>query len=464
MQENKTYDVLVVGGGNAGLCAALTAREAGASVLVVEAAPKHFRGGNSRHVRNLRCMHDQPEGVLQESYSFSEYWDDLLQVTDGNTNEELARITVQESGECYRWMMRQGVRFQPALGGTIQLSRTNAFLLGGGKAMLNSYYRKAESIGIDIEYDASVCGLDIRNGMFDSASVVHGGEPKQVKARALVVASGGFQGNIEWLREVWGEAADNFIIRGTPYDDGKVLRMLMNSGARTVGDPEQCHAIAVDARSPKFDGGIVTRVDCISLGIVVNRDAVRFYDEGEDFWPKRYAIWGRLIAQQPGQIAYAIIDSESEGLYLPSLTPPIKAGSISELATQLSLDPVALEQTINSYNKSVQPCTFNHAVLDGCQTSGLTPAKSHWARKLDTLPYIAYPLRPGITFTYLGVGVNKHAQMIMENDQPADNIFTAGEIMAGNILGKGYLAGIGMIIGTTFGRIAGREAAQLVTE
>jgi len=463
MQTETIYDVLVVGGGNAGLCAALAARESGASVLILEAAPKSMRGGNSRHVRNLRCMHDAPEDVLLGSYSLSEYWDDLLQVTGGQTNEALARMMLQESGECRRWMLQYGARFQPALGGTLQLSRTNAFFLGGGKSLLNAYYRAAETMGVDIQYDAEVSDLDIRDGHFHSATVMQNGIEKQIRARTLVAAAGGFQGNIDWLREAWGAAADNFIIRGTPYDNGRILRRLMDAGIKTVADPIQCHAVAVDARSPRFDGGIVTRVDCVSLGIVVNRDAVRFYDEGEDFWPKRYAIWGRLIAQQPDQIAYAIIDSKSAGSYLPPLFPPVQADSIGEVANQLSLDPVTLQQTIDTFNASVQPGRFDHTVLDECKTAGLSPAKTHWARKIDTPPFLAYPLRPGITFTYLGVAVNDRAQVVLQNEQPAANIFAAGEIMAGNILGKGYLAGIGMTIGTVFGRIAGREAVRNVS-
>jgi tricarballylate dehydrogenase len=459
MVMDKKYDLLVIGGGNAGLSAAITARERGADVLIVEAAPEHSRGGNSRHVRNLRCMHDSPEGMLQESYAFNEFWDDLKQVTGGITNESLARLTLENSGECYRWMLRQGVRFQPALGGTLQLSRTNAFFLGGGKAMLNSYYRKAKEIGIDIAYETEVCDLEITDGRFQSAQVSHCGNRRKISAKAMVAAAGGFQANLDWLREAWGPAADNFIIRGTPYDNGRVLRLLMDNGAESVGDPAQCHAIAVDARSPRFDGGIVTRVDCISLGIVVNRDAVRFYDEGEDFWPKRYAIWGRLIAKQPDQIAYAIIDVKSAGLYLPPLTPPVRAQSISDLATALNLDPVSLEQTIKSFNGAIKPGTFNHTVLDGCSSSGIDPPKSNWARAIDTSPYYAYPLRPGITFTYLGVAVNEKAQMMMQGGVAAENIYAAGEIMAGNILGKGYLAGIGMTIGSIFGRIAGRESA-----
>ena len=234
----------------------------------------------------------------------------------------------------------------------------------------------------------------------------------------------------------------------------------MDQGAITIGDPKQCHAVAIDARSPRFDGGIVTRVDCVSLGIVVNKNAARFYDEGEDFWPKRYAIWGLLIARQPDQIAFVIIDSHSVGSFIPPVFPPIQASSVRELALALHLDPAALEQTVAAFNSSVRSGKFDHAVLDNCSTQGLDPPKSHWARRLDKPPFFAYPLRPGITFTYLGLAVNERAQVLLRDDKPVENIFAAGEIMAGNILGKGYLAGLGMAIGTTFGRIAGQEAAR----
>jgi tricarballylate dehydrogenase len=243
-----------------------------------------------------------------------------------------------------------------------------------------------------------------------------------------------------------------------------MLRVLLDRGARPVGDERQCHAVAVDARAPRFDGGIVTRLDCISFGIVVDKYARRFYDEGEDFWPKRYAIWGRLVAQQPDQTANVIIDSKSIDLFMPSVFPPIEAGSIHDLATRLALDPAALAQTVTAFNQATQPGTFDPAALDDCRAADLTPPKSHWARPLDRPPYYAYPLRPGITFTYLGVAVNEKAQVIMQDGQPASNIFAAGEIMSGNILGKGYMAGFGMTIGTVFGRIAGKEAARHVRD
>jgi tricarballylate dehydrogenase len=455
------YDVLVVGGGNAALCAAICAREAGASVLLLEAAPRDWRGGNSRHTRNLRCMHEAPTEVLTEAYPEAEYWDDLLRVTKGETNETLARLTLRESASCTRWMAERGVRFQPPLGGTLHLGRTNAFFLGGGKALVNAYYRAAEARGVAILYEAEVAGLELDDGWFGAARVLVAGQERRFRARTLIAAAGGFEANLDWLEAAWGEVARNFLIRGTPYNRGRVLRLLLDAGAQQVGDPRQCHAVAIDGRAPKFDGGIVTRVDCVSLGIVVNQHGERFYDEGEDFWPKRYAIWGRLVAQQPGQVGHVLIDQKAIGRFMPPVFPPIRADTVEELARAIGLAPGRLATTVGTYNAAIRPGRFDHTVLDDCRTEGLDPPKSHWALPIDQPPFLAYTLRPGITFTYLGVGVDERARMVMADGTPSANVFAAGEIMAGNVLGQGYLAGIGMTIGTVFGRIAGREAAGL---
>lgn len=459
---SQTFDVLVIGGGNAALCAAMTAREAGVRVLVLECAPRHFRGGNSRHTRNLRYLHPSASAHLTGPYLEDEFWDDLLRVTGGRTNEQLARVAIRQSANLGKWMEAHGCRFQPPLRGTLHLARTNAHFLGGGKALMNAYYATAEKLGVHIVYEAEVCELEIRQGKFISATYRSNGAARVVRAGAVVAAAGGFQANLDWLKAVWGGSAENFIIRGTPYDTGRVLQMLFDSGVKAVGDPRQCHAVAVDARAPKFDGGIVTRLDCVPFGIVVNKHARRFYDEGEDFWPKRYAIWGRLVAGQPDQIAYALLDSKSISLFMPSVFPAIEAPSIGGLARQLELNPRVLEESVAQYNRRTQVGRFNPAILDDCHTADLDPPKSHWARPLDTPPYFAYPLRPGITFTYLGVTVNESGRVMLHDDRAAANIFAAGEIMAGNILGQGYLAGFGMTIGTVFGRIAGKEAARHV--
>jgi len=451
------YDVAVLGGGNAALCAALAAAGRGARVIVVERAPRHFRGGNSRHTRNLRCMHAAPTDVLTDAYTEDEFMADVLRVTGGVTNEALARLMIRGSADAPRRMGRFGARFQPPLRGTLHLGRTNAFFLGGGKALMNSAYAAAGRLGVRVAYDAEVIGLSIRDGRFESATVRMPAGDVEVRARAVVLAAGGFEANLEWLAEIWGEAAKNFIIRGTPYNTGTVLRLMLDAGAEPVGDPAQCHAVAIDARAPKFDGGIVTRLDSVPLGIVVNRFGDRFYDEGEDYWPKRYAIWGRLVAQQPDQIAYSIVDSKALGRFMPSVFPPMVAGSVRELAAAINVPAGTLASTIERFNAAVRPGTFDHQALDDCRTEGLVPNKTHWAQRLDAPPFHAYPLRPGITFTYLGVKVDERARVVMKGGV-AENIFAAGEIMAGNILGRGYVAGVGMTIGTVFGEIAGRES------
>lgn len=457
---SQSYDVLVLGAGNAAMAAAITARRTGASVLMVESANKDLRGGNSRHVRNIRYTHKAATDYVTGAYEASEYMTDLMRVTDGNTNEELSRFMIEASETAVDWMIEQGVTFQPPLSGTLGLARTNAFFLGGGKAMMNAYFRTCEKIGVAVVYEAEVESLEVEEGRFNAAMVRHGGELHRIEARTVVLSSGGFESNIEWLKAGWGEAAENFLIRGTPMNTGKVLRSILDNDAKQIGAPDQCHAVAIDGRAPKFDGGISTRVDCVVFSVVVNKNAERFYDEGEDIWPRRYAIWGRLVAKQPDQIAYSIIDSKSRGLFMPPVFPPIESDTIAGLADKLELDASKLEKTISDYNDAVQPGNFVHTEPDGCHTEGLEPKKSNWARKIDTPPFYAYPVKTGITFTYLGVEVNKQAQVLMNDGKPATNIWAAGEIMAGNVLGQGYAAGTGMAIGTVFGRIAGEEAAR----
>jgi tricarballylate dehydrogenase len=458
-------DVLVVGGGNAALCAALMAAEAGASVTLLEAAPREWRGGNSSHTRNLRCMHDAPQDVLVDAYPEEEYWQDLLKVTGGLTSEHLARLTIRASSSCRDWMRHHGVRFQPPLSGALHVARTNAFFMGGGKALVNAYYRSAERLGVQIRYQASVERIEMRGQRFLAAQVKTAQGSERIEAKACVMAAGGFESNLDWLREAWGQntwgewTAENFLIRGTRFNQGTLLKhMLDEQRADAIGDPTQAHMVAIDARAPLYDGGICTRIDCVSLGVVVNQEGRRFYDEGEDFWPKRYAIWGRLVAQQPGQIGFSVIDSKAVGRFMPPVFSGAQAQTLPELAQTLNLPLDTFMRTLEEYNRACREGTFDHTRLDDCHTEGLSPAKTHWARRIDTPPFYAYPVRPGITFTYLGLKTDDTAAVRFA-DQPSPNLFVAGEMMAGNVLGKGYTAGVGMSIGTAFGRIAGRNAA-----
>jgi len=359
-------DVLVIGGGNAALCAALMAREAGASVLILESAPRAWRGGNSMHVRNLRCMHDAPQDVLVEAYPEEEFWQDLLKVTGGLTSEALARLVIRHSSRCRPWMRRHGVHFQPPLSGALHVARTNAFFMGGGKALVNAYYRSAQTLGVQVRYETPVKSLEIVDGRFEAA-ITEAGE--RIAARSCVLACGGFESNLGWQREAWGQnargewPAENFLIRGTRYNQGVLLKFMIDAGADTIGDPTQAHCVAIDARAPLYDGGICTRIDCVSLGVVINREGQRFYDEGEDFWPKRYAIWGRLVAQQPEQTAWSVIDRKAVGRFMPPVFEGTRADTLEDLAQGIGLDPAPFMETLRAYNAACRVGTFDHPRL-----------------------------------------------------------------------------------------------------
>ena len=451
------HDVVVVGGGNAGLVAAISAREAGASVLLLERAPRWQRGGNSRHTRDIRYAHAPGEPYTTgEAYPTEELLQDLLSVGGRTASQTMAELVIEESQTVAEWMSQHGVRWQQPLTGTLHLGRTNRFFLGGGKALVNTYYQMAERLGIEIHYEAAVTDVTLQDGV--ATGVVLGDRP--IEGRAVVLTSGGFEANIEWLKRYWGDAADNYVVRGTPHNDGRVLSAMLDKGACTAGDPKGFHAVAVDARAPKFDGGIATRLDSVPFGIVVNKPGRRFYDEGQDFWPKRYAIWGRLIAEQPEQIAYSIVDAPKLDRFLTSLYRPYQDSTVGGLAAQLGLDPAAVECAVREFNDHIVPGgQYDAARLDTCRTDGLDPPKSHWAEPIDTPPFYGYALRPGVTFTYLGLAVDEYAR-VRTKQGTLTNVYAAGEIMSGNVLSSGYLGGFGLTIGTVFGRMAGGEAAK----
>ena len=457
----EVWDVVVIGGGNAALVAALTARHHVQHVLVLERAPQWLRGGNSRHTRNVRCVHAGADAYNTGSYLFGELYGDLCAVGTGPSDEYLARLTVKASETVPQWMSDHGISWQPPLTGTLHLGRTNRFFLGGGKALVNRYYRTASEMGVTVAYEASAEELVAEGDAVTSIVVDVGGRRERVRARAIVCAAGGFEANIDWLARYWGEAARNYIIRGPIFNDGTMLQALYDLGAASAGEEKGFHSTAVDARSPRFDGGIATRLDCIPFGVVVNRYAKRFYDEGEELWPKRYAIWGRNIAEQDDQIAYAVWDSKVSKLFLPPMYGPLRADSLGDLANQLGLDESVFCATLAAYNGAVQPGTFDPSLLDDCHTSGLEIAKSHWAQRIDQPPYFGIAMRPGITFTYLGVKVDEDARVQREDGSAFSNLFAAGEIMSGNVLSSGYLAGFGLTIGTVWGRIAGTRAAEV---
>ena len=359
-------------------------------------------------------------------------------------------------------MRRHGVRFQPSLSGTLHLSRTNAFFMGGGKALVNAYYRSAEALGVQIRYDTPVARLELDGGRFVAAHIA-GGE--RIAARACVVASGGFESNLDWLREAWGTQRTRRVAgRQLPHprhalQPGRAAEGPAGAGRRRIGDPTQAHMVAIDARAPLYDGGICTRVDCVSLGIMVNRDGQRFYDEGEDFWPKRYAIWGRLVAQQPGQIGYSHHRRQGGGAFHAAGV----SGRPGRHAARTGAPARPARGRVPAHGGRLQrrlPC--RHASTTRCSTTATPKA---WRRPRRTgrcrstrRPSTATRCSRASPSPTSACSVDDRAAVHF-GGRPSDNLFAAGEMMAGNVLGKGYTAGVGMTIGTVFGRIAGASAA-----
>lgn len=403
----KSEDVLVIGGGLAALCAAISAREAGVQVLMAEAAPREARGGNTRHSRNLRIMHAAPTGQLPGAYDKAEFMGDLARASSGVCDERLAALLVHKSESLPSWLASLGTVFQTE---HIPFSRKTAFLLGGGKAAINALYATAERMGVRIVYGSTI-----------DAVRVSGGTAGPFRARSIIACCGGEQADT---------ASHRYINRGTPFAKGEVLRSFLSQGIAAVGSAGTGHLVGVDARFPAPDGGIVTRVDGMEHGIVVDLAGRRFQDETAVKGPTRYSVWGRLIAELPECQAALILDGGGFRKVPAFALPPIQARSLPELASQLHIDPQVLEQSAKESGRVTRP------------------------------PFFALPMRPGIAFTCLGVKTDEKAHLVRTDGAPCAGVFAAGMIMAPNILGTGYLAGCGMTIGAVFGRIAGEEAAR----
>jgi tricarballylate dehydrogenase len=443
-------NVVVVGGGNAALCSAIESAERGDKVTLIEGSPQSSRGGNSKYTRDIRYAHNEDE-FTSGSYPKDELKEDLLVVSGSFDNSEVANLVIDRSVEMANWMNSHNITFKKEIRGTLNLSRTNAFFMGGGKVLVDTYYGLIEKLGVRVLYNAPVSSIKISNGAVKSLTITMDHFEKEMEADKYIFASGGYEGNKDWLSQFWNERTKNMKIRGSKFNTGIPLKQLIEHGAVLCGVEKAGHMVAVDSRSPEYDAGIVSRIDAIPWGIVINKKGDRFYDEGEDIWPKRYAIWGRLVAEQESQICFVIIDNNAIGKFMPTAYPSIDANSLEDLAAVLEQDPEKLVGLVSDYNRGIKKVSDDP--FSWSQRELRIP-KSHWAMPIETPPFHAYPLSPGLTFTYQGVRINKTGRVILK-DGELENAFAAGEIASGNVLSSGYLAGFGLTIVTTLGRLAG---------
>nr|WP_242596935.1 FAD-dependent oxidoreductase [Rhodocyclus gracilis] len=495
-------DVLVIGGGVAGLCAALEAAAAGACVHLLEAAPRPLRGGNARHSRNLRQANVHETPWQRDHYPVADFRAELLAATghsssvgscgdieDSASTASLVDTLVAGSSELADWLMAHGVALQPTAGGLIPWSRKTVFFLGGGKAMVNALYAAADTAGIHVTYDCRVPSLPLEparpttspaasgpmSEREESATCAPGAPdarfaiiaetprgPRRFSARAVVVASGGYPANRDWLAERWGDAARHFANRGSPYLRGELLHALLAQGAQPVGVAGDCHLVAVDARAPQDDAGIVSRVDGMPLGIVVDRDGQRVCDEGEDIGPIRFSHWGQRLAHLPGQLAWLLLDADGLAALPALLCPPVMAPTLEALAARTGIDGDALIRTVATFNDALAAARANGD--EGATPPGQPSRRVHDKppiRPLLRAPFAAIPMQPGVSFTCFGVAVDGAARLRRDDGSVCSALFAAGMIMAPAILGSAYLSGAALTISAVFGRIAGRNAAAV---
>ncbi len=487
------YDVIVAGGGNAALCAAISARENGARVLVLEAAPYEERGGNShytggafrfayRGVQDLIAVSPEVaeadlENIDFGSYSEEQFLDDMFELTEYRTDPELCELLVRSSLDTAKWVSRQGVKLQPGLGrqaykvgGKFKFWGGLALhIWGGGVELLKALYAAAEKHGIAIAYETPVLDLIRKNGVIAGVLARSAGKPIEIESGAVILACGGFESNPELRARYLGPGWDAAKVRGTRFNMGDGLMMALRVGAQPHGNWSGCHSVAWDINAPAF--GDLTVGDQFQkhnypFGIVVNARGERFVDEGANFHSHTYAKYGGEILRQPGMFAWQVFDDKVTHLlrseYRIRRTTKAEAQTLEELAHKLTgVDPDAFLRTVHAFNAACRTdIPFDPNVLDGRRTDGLALDKTNWANPLVRPPFHAYHVTTGVTFTFGGLKVTANAEVVDRYGGTVPGLYAAGE-MVGGLFFQNYASGTGLMSGATFGRLAGAHAARL---
>ncbi|WP_175987863.1 FAD-dependent tricarballylate dehydrogenase TcuA [Bacillus sp. Marseille-Q1617] len=491
MANQRSYNLVVVGAGNAALCAAISAREEGAEVLVLEKGPKHKRGGNSfftdgairvayHNLDDIRKVvtdlsDEEAEVIVMPDYNEDDYYQDIMRVTKGESQPDLAKQLVDRSFETLVWMKGHGVKFELNYDNQSYEKDGKRQFWGGlpvktenkGIGLMKQLFSRAEELGIDIWYETAAVEL-LKKGEKISGVVVQQGENRMtVESTGVVLACGSFEGNKKLRSEYIGKEWEAAIVRGTEYNTGDGISMAMAAGAEKFGEYSGCHSIGTDYHAPKVGDfnkpGDIFKKHSYPLSIMLNNEGKRFVDEGADFRNYTYAKYGREILKQPGHVAYQIYDSQVRPLlrkeYDLEEATYYKGETLDELVNQLSVNKQQFLQTIEDYNAAVQDGDYNPTEKDGKKTVGLTPEKTNWALKIEEGPFYAFPVTCGITFSFGGLRVNSSGEVLNKDDKPLSGLFAAGE-MVGGIFYHNYPGGSGLMSGAVYGKLAGSTAAR----
>ncbi|HEX4376153.1 MAG TPA: FAD-dependent tricarballylate dehydrogenase TcuA [Steroidobacteraceae bacterium] len=490
------YDVIVVGAGNAALCAAISACEKGAQVLVLEKAPFDERGGNSLFTAGgFRFVHDgiddlrgdvltdlsqaEIDQIVLPKLSKEQFLDDLMRVTEGESDEDLAQILIGRSRETIVWMRSQGIRFIPMFGRQSYkvegkhhfYGGVNIEAVGGGYGLVESLIKRAEKLGIEIRY-----ATEMRELLHDQKGSIQGVRVKgpdgyqDLDASAVVLACGGFESNPEMRTRYLGPGWELCRVRGTRHNTGGGIRAALDIGAQPFGGWSTCHAVQWDISAPPFgDRAILDNYQKHSypIGIVVNLKGERFIDEGADFRNHTYAKYGREVMKQPRRAAVQIFDAKTIDMvrdeYRIRQVTKFTANTLEELAAGLEIDPQGLIRTVTAFNAACGAGKYNPSILDGVSTQGIEPPKSNWALPIDKAPFTGFAVTCGITFTFGGLRINRSTAVLDTAEQPIPGLFAAGELVGGLFYGN-YLGGAGLMSGSVFGRQAGSSAAEFAAK
>ncbi len=490
----KSYDVIVVGGGNAALCAALSAREQGASVLVLERAPEETRGGNSHYTGGgFRIVHhgaDDIKAIVPDltdeeiaktdfgEYSRDQYFDDLFNITQYYIDPDLAEVIVDNSTDTVQWLRGQGVRFLANYGrqafnhkGRFKFfGGVVIYANGGGAGLIESEYECAAKQGIEVRYKARATELIEGENGIEGVRVMAGRKKEEIRSKAVVLASGGFEANREMRTKYLGPGFDQAKVRGTRYNTGDGIQMALDIGAQSYGQWSGCHSVAWERYAPDFGDPNEPHAGyrhSYPFSIMVNSEGKRFLDEGADFRNYTYAKYGRIVLQQPGSFAWQVFDSQVTHLlrdeYKLRGATKVKADTLEELCDKMQdVDFQNFLATVKEYNAAVKrDVTFDPNVKDGRCTEGLAIEKTNWANPIEEPPFEAYSVGCGITFTFGGLKIDPTTRVQDIEDLDIPGLYAAGELIGG-LYYFNYPGSTGLMAGSVFGRIAGREAGQYV--
>jgi tricarballylate dehydrogenase len=456
------FDVVVIGGGVAGLCAALSATAAGARVVLLEKAPREGRGGNTRFAdAQMRFPHEADEFGTRD-YSVEDMFADLMRISRGRANPELIRTLCENARPTAEWLTDLGLEWEAGYPHTAGYRRSPK---AGGAGLVDLLHRRLEGAGVPVTYETAAAEL-----LVDESRTVRGvraHSPEGVidveGSSGVILACGGFQANVEMRTRYLGRFADSLILRGSRYNTGDGLNMAIAAGAAPAGQWGDYHSAVLDARSPRIECG-VTALYNYQMGIFVDHDGRRFLDEGEDFRDHTYVKFSKFIVEQAGGEAWCIFDQQAyqreefARAWRP-VGPPVIAETMEDLARLIDVPRANLVETLESFNSAVQPGEYDLDRLDGKATAGITPPKSNWALPLDTPPFVAIPVTGGITFTFGGLKCDTSARVMDTRGQVMAGLYAAGEPM-GEIFYYNYPGASSVIRGAVYGRIAGREAAR----